>query len=384
MTILFSLFIIGTITVHAETGAYSLLERSNWRRYNNGRYMGLVSREVRASVFPQAVSGSSSPSALVYQGNFYLMQSMIREVRLSAQEVEAVVPVSFVVEEDGSMIIENDQGFPAMRGFPAFPEEPLRTGLRWQAPGSRAADPLTAGHPLIIPFIAEYEYRGMEMYRDMRVHRISAVYASRYHNECPIENGLSSIQGTHTVDILVRVEDRLPVFMRDNLDVTYTMTDGSTVRFTGFTLTFRHGIVFMNRGQVIGSFSEAGFEDSAIDIVPVLEGIRLSIRDIRFVPDSAEFLPEEHHRLDHIAEALRQIPERTFLIEGHTAAVGRPESEMHLSVERARRMADAMVSRGINADRFIYKGWGGTRPLDDNATDAGRSRNRRVEITILE
>jgi outer membrane protein OmpA-like peptidoglycan-associated protein len=133
-----------------------------------------------------------------------------------------------------------------------------------------------------------------------------------------------------------------------------------------------------------GDLNPAGLRDSSIDLTPVPEGIRLTIKDIRFAPDSAEFLPAERSRLDLLAEALKQIPERTFLVEGHTAAIGRPSGEMELSIERAKRMVDELVKRGISAVRFIYKGWGGTKPVGDNSTDAGRSVNRRVEITILE
>jgi outer membrane protein OmpA-like peptidoglycan-associated protein len=57
---------------------------------------------------------------------------------------------------------------------------------------------------------------------------------------------------------------------------------------------------------------------------------------------------------------------------------------MELSIERAQRMVEELVRRGISADRFIYKGWGGTRPIGDNSTNDGRALNRRVEITILE
>jgi outer membrane protein OmpA-like peptidoglycan-associated protein len=57
---------------------------------------------------------------------------------------------------------------------------------------------------------------------------------------------------------------------------------------------------------------------------------------------------------------------------------------MELSLERAQRMIDELVRRGIPAERFMYKGWGGERPLGDNATEEGRRLNRRVEITILE
>jgi outer membrane protein OmpA-like peptidoglycan-associated protein len=184
------------------------------------------------------------------------------------------------------------------------------------------------------------------------------------------------------VDILIRVDDGLPVFMRDDVDETYTTLDGSTVQFKGFTLMFGEGIVPMNRVEVIASIETA--LPPAIDLTPVPEGIRLTVRDIRFVPDSAEFLPAERPRLDLLAEALKQIPERTFLVEGHTASTGSPAEEMELSVERARHMVEELVNRGIGADRFIDKGWGGTNPVGDNSTDAGRSANRRVEITILE
>jgi outer membrane protein OmpA-like peptidoglycan-associated protein len=220
--------------------------------------------------------------------------------------------------------------------------------------------------------------------------------------------------------------------MRDELDETYTMSGGSTVQLRGFTLTFGEGIVLMDRREVITSlgtifrieelpdptvivpvevFPEPiipvvivpgpseredqavipqpvintdDFKGSSIDLVPVPEGIRLTIKDIRFVPDSAEFLPAERPRLDLIAEALRQIPDRTFLVEGHTARIGLPDGEMELSTERAQRMVEELVRRGISADRFIYKGWGGTRPIGDNSTNEGRALNRRVEITILE
>jgi len=196
------------------------------------------------------------------------------------------------------------------------------------------------------------------------------------------------------------------------LDETYTMADGSTVRFKGFTLTFATLIIPMDRGEVIASLGDKlgveklpdtgavvstgpqapkpptattpGLRDSGIDLEPVPEGIRLTIRDLHFVADSAELLPAEKPRLDLLANALKQIPGRTFLVEGHTAATGRPAGELELSVDRAKSIVDELVKLGIAADRFIYKGWGGTRPVGDNSNDAGRSANRRVEITILE
>jgi outer membrane protein OmpA-like peptidoglycan-associated protein len=245
----------------------------------------------------------------------------------------------------------------------------------------------------------------------------------------------------HNVDILIQVANGLPLLMRDNMDETFTWPDGSTVRFRGFTLIFNEGTMPLNRGTVIASLgntlgiktapaaaappapaavvpvasgdrtridnqpnSKGGepevrsslFEKNdgdgvvpggvgpGMDLVSVSEGIRLVVKDIRFVPDSDEFLPEERSRLDMIAQALKQAPDRTFLVEGHTAALGRAAGEMELSIQRSKRMVDELTRRGISEDRFIYKGWGGTKPIGDNSNEEGRSRNRRVEITILE
>ncbi len=113
-------------------------------------------------------------------------------------------------------------------------------------------------------------------------------------------------------------------------------------------------------------------------------GVRLSVRDIRFIADSDAIIPNEGWRLDAIAETLSLVPEGKFLIEGHTADVGNPAGEKSLSVQRARKVADELCKRGLKSEQFIYTGYGGTRPIGDNATAQGRALNRRVEITILE
>ncbi len=113
-------------------------------------------------------------------------------------------------------------------------------------------------------------------------------------------------------------------------------------------------------------------------------GIRLSIRDIRFLADSDEILSSEQWRLDAIAATLALVPNSQFLIEGHTAAVGKPAGELALSIKRAERVAAELTKRGIPSGRFIFTGHGGTQPVADNASAAGRAQNRRVEITILE
>lgn len=115
------------------------------------------------------------------------------------------------------------------------------------------------------------------------------------------------------------------------------------------------------------------------------DGLHISIEDINFVPDSPELLPDEHGRLDMIAEKLLEVVkdnEYTLLVEGHTASVGKPTGEMNLSILRAQTIINELVKRGIDKDLFTYKGYGGTAPIGDNSTEEGRAKNRRVEIVV--
>jgi outer membrane protein OmpA-like peptidoglycan-associated protein len=114
-------------------------------------------------------------------------------------------------------------------------------------------------------------------------------------------------------------------------------------------------------------------------------GVVLSIFDLRFAADSDALLASEKGRLDLIARALSSAPgDRNFLVEGHAAATGKPAGELELSRLRAKRIVDELVARGLAAPRFIYRGLGSSRPVAPNDTEAGKARNRRVEITILE
>ena len=117
-----------------------------------------------------------------------------------------------------------------------------------------------------------------------------------------------------------------------------------------------------------------------------IEGMLISIRDLKFKADSAVLLPEETKRIDLLAESLKIATrgnENTILVEGHTASVGKEEGEKILSVQRAQAIIAEMVKRGVDEKLFTCRGYGGTRPVGDNSTDEGRAKNRRVEITVI-
>lgn len=102
--------------------------------------------------------------------------------------------------------------------------------------------------------------------------------------------------------------------------------------------------------------------------------------DIHFATGKAEILRESIPILEEIAALMKQRPELNVGIEGHTDSTGTPEGNRKLSEARARSVAAAVAARGVHGSRMTAAGFGQDRPVADNGTEAGRAKNRRVEI----
>ena len=87
--------------------------------------------------------------------------------------------------------------------------------------------------------------------------------------------------------------------------------------------------------------------------------------------------------LDKVAVWLNENPKLNVEISGHTDGKGTQEYNQKLSESRAKAVYDYFVEHGVKADRLSYKGYGKMNPIADNSTEAGRKKNRRVELNIL-
>lgn len=444
---------------------YTLVERTDLRRYENNRYVGLLSREIRSFI---------SNYGDLYEGSFYVSQDTVRASLSVADQIHDSIPSKFRISADGNLTMIEDYGYPTFRSFPAFSANRIKHGDSWQAKAERAVDPLNKGIVTKIPMYVQYTYTGDENVRGEDVYVLTAKWATRYGQNIYLDFGgdkeLKQATGSHNATMYVSKVTGNAIVVRDSVDETFVYNDGKAVTFKGTISLFTEYPPAVDRSKIIralqrvaaidgdeakllaqvatktdGAQSKAGSKDAdvakissgsqssrdaqstaysqsksgsqksasskpsaesiskavaavskslsdqalsaaskPIKVENTTAGIRLTIQNLQFKPDSAELVSGESSRLDQIASVLREVPESQFLVEGHTAATGNETGEMRLSALRAHKIAKELSKRGIPQEKFICKGSGAHKPVADNSTPAGKAVNRRVEITILE
>ena len=96
--------------------------------------------------------------------------------------------------------------------------------------------------------------------------------------------------------------------------------------------------------------------------------------------NKATLKPDGKKMVDEAVGVMKDKPGMKVSVEGHTDSIGSEAYNQKLSERRAHAVRDYMVSQGIDAARISVKGWGKTKPIASNKTEAGRAENRRVEI----
>ncbi len=134
----------------------------------------------------------------------------------------------------------------------------------------------------------------------------------------------------------------------------------------------------IQREQQVLQQAEAGRVQGDLDVLTVTFK-----SDFLFAVNSATVLPGAYDEIDRVAKVLNQYPQTTITIAGHTDSTGSEEHNMLLSQRRAEAVKNLLVARGVSPARLTTVGFGESKPIASNATEAGRQQNRRVEIRIV-
>lgn len=129
----------------------------------------------------------------------------------------------------------------------------------------------------------------------------------------------------------------------------------------------------------------AEFQEFNLDIAlkKIEVGNTVTLKNIFFDFAKSGLRPESETELNRLITLLKENPGLKIEIGSHTDNIGSTESNDKLSNTRSQTVVDYLIGKGIGSSRLVAKGYGETRPKDNNETDAGRQNNRRTEFKIL-
>ena len=191
-------------------------------------------------------------------------------------------------------------------------------------------------------------------------------------DECPTVAGLPEFNGCPDTD-----GDGIP----DHLD--QCPNEAGPAENNGCPWPDRDGDGVLDKDDqcpdVPGTVANNGCPEVTVEIIKQLNEYS---KTILFDLGKATIRTESYAVLQSIVDIMKEYPNASFEIEGHTDSSGSLQLNERLSKERAASVKDYLVSIGMDPSRLTSEGYGPARPIATNNTAAGRQQNRRVEISL--
>jgi outer membrane protein OmpA-like peptidoglycan-associated protein len=297
----------------------------------------------------------------------------------------------FERNRQGYITIDKKYYMPVVRNVPVFPDRDLKPGETWTAEGHEThdfRDSFGIEEPYRIPFTANYTFLGEREWRGQRRPAFSVSYRIFTEPEA-VPGRIWPVRIMGASDQVVYWDTGLgqAAAYTESFRMVFDLSSGEAVEYRGQAEAEILESTGLDKDtlarEIAGDIDRLGIEDTSVRVVD--EGITISLENIQFRADSAVLLNREREKIDKIAEILRRYPDRDILVGGHTALAGSAAGRTQLSLERAGAVADYLIGKRVRSpDRIVVRGYGAEKPLADNTSEAGRRKNRRVEITILE
>ena len=296
-------------------------------------------------------------------------------------------------DKNGQLHDSDNDFLPTVQSVPSFSDKKIKIGESWTSEGLEVHDCrelFGMDEAIQVPFTATYTYTGDEEVDGRTLQVIDVQYKFFQNNltESHYAQGgtFAGAQGQAVQKIWWDNErGDLDHYTEEFIIYLYD-TANNTFAFRGIA----HGEVTeyksINNKDNLKKLQKK-VEKYKLDNISVKQGdkgLTISLDAIQFEPDSDVLLPSEKKKIEKLGEILKEFA-NDLLITGHCAQRGTVSAQQKLSEERAEAVASYLVELGIRDEYHVFtQGKGATEPVASNATEAGRIKNRRVEITIMD
>lgn len=145
----------------------------------------------------------------------------------------------------------------------------------------------------------------------------------------------------------------------------------------------RKGYLFYSDNFFIAATANDSVYTKDIPLQPIEAGASVVLKNIFFDTKKYNLQPESVAELNKLVQLLTDNPGIIIQINGHTDNVGTPKDNLLLSNNRAKAVVGYLLQKGIAPARLVAKGFGASKPVADNKTEAGRALNRRTEMSVV-
>jgi outer membrane protein OmpA-like peptidoglycan-associated protein len=346
------------------------------------------SAEILLRIAYEVADAAADGSSGLLRGNF---ETSERKKGDSTYVIRENYDTEFERDRFGRYKIDPKYFMPIVRDDPTFPDKELLPGDTWTAPAEERHDlrrVFEIPDPYRIPIDIRYRYVGPVAKDGKDTRQISASYTIFIRPPEPrAYKDIFPVQIAGYSDQMIYWDPAAgdAIAYEEKFDLVFDWSDGTTIEYRGTASSKQIEAERMDRDSIRSELQKAVADMPNVSVASTDEGVTISIEDIRFEADSAKLQPAELAKVARIAELLKRYPDRDILVAGHTAAAGYEAGRQKLSEQRAKAVAERIVALGARtSERVRATGYGDERPIAGNDTEAGRARNRRVEITILE
>jgi outer membrane protein OmpA-like peptidoglycan-associated protein/tetratricopeptide (TPR) repeat protein len=145
----------------------------------------------------------------------------------------------------------------------------------------------------------------------------------------------------------------------------------------------RKGYLFFSELYPLSKSAPDSTYKKDIPLQPIELNASVILKNILFETNSAQLQDVSLVEINKLLQLLTENPTLKVQVNGYTDNVGKPADNLKLSANRAKAVVDFLVSKGINISRLTFKGFGETKPIADNKSEAGRALNRRTEFVVV-
>ena len=311
-------------------------------------------------------------------------------------------------DKNGQLHDSDNDYLPTVQSVPSFSDQRVKIGDSWTSQGLEVHDCrelFNMEGPIEVPFTATYTYTGDDEI-DGKTLRVIEVEYKFFQDagEAGDKGSLgqdwydSYLYGTSSGSTYAGTQGQAVQKIwwdNDRGELDHYIEEFVIYMYDTFNNTFAfrgtaHGEVTeyksVNDKENVKKLQKK-VEKYKLDNISVKQGekgLTISLDAIQFEPDSDVLLPSEKKKIEKLGEILKEFS-NDLLITGHCAQRGTVQSQQELSEDRAEAVASYLVELGIRDQYHVFtQGKGATEPVASNATEAGRIKNRRVEITIMD